>query len=81
MISGFSVSVQGSCGLLGLLRTSVLVWASTDGTSATLGLLDGVAASVPPSGSVTRCALLGQVYLLTVRGDGGVDQASLTIAL
>jgi hypothetical protein len=57
------------------------VWASTGGDSASLGLLGVLGGDVPPSGSATRCVLLGDIYLLTVTGPGGQDSAQLTIAL
>lgn len=81
VIAAFRATVGGPCGQLPLLRTVVLVWASRDADNGRLGLLGVLGADVPPSGSATRCVLLGDVYLLTVTGPGGQDTARLTIAL
>ena len=57
------------------------IWVSLDAQSARLGLLGVLGQSVSPSGSDTRCVLLGDLYLLTVVGVGGQDSAQLEIAL
>jgi RNA polymerase sigma factor (sigma-70 family) len=77
----FRATVGGRCGALGLGRTVVLVWASVDAESARLGLLGLLGETVDPSGSLDRCVLLGDIYLLTVLGPGGQDSARLEIAL
>ena len=81
VIAAFRATITGRCGDLPLMRTVVLVWASSGGDSARLGLLGVLGGDVPPSGSLTRCVLLGDIYLLTVLGPGGQDSAQVTIAL
>jgi RNA polymerase sigma factor (sigma-70 family) len=81
VIGGFRATVQGACGTRGIEHTVVLAWTSTGGTSARLGLVDTAGSPIPTSGRVTICAVVGQTFLLTVTGDGGIDQATVTIAI
>jgi RNA polymerase sigma factor (sigma-70 family) len=77
----FRAEVGTRCGGLSLGRNVTFIWVSLDAQSARLGLLGVLGQSVSPSGSDTRCVLLGDLYLLTVVGVGGQDSAQLEIAL
>jgi RNA polymerase sigma factor (sigma-70 family) len=54
-------------------------WASSGGSSATLGPVGGPAERVEPSGGVDRCAGVGSTWELVVTGSGGQTRSTTTV--
>lgn len=78
VVGGFRATPGATCGSGQV--TTVFAWSSTGGESALLGPTGGIGGPVDPSGTVTRCAVVGSSWSLVVTGPGGRDTAQVTVA-
>jgi len=77
VIGGFRIVDEAKPCRGGMIHS--ITWSTTNATSATLGVVGGAAADVPPTGTTTLCAQPGSTFELIATGPGGTASDTATV--